>query len=51
MKNRIKELRDFYIIWITQSLSQLGSAITDKFDRRPVAFSNCPVRLFQLAIR
>ena len=28
MKNRIKELRDFYIIWITQSLSQLGSAIT-----------------------
>lgn len=28
MKNRIKELRDFYIIWSTQSLSQLGSAIT-----------------------
>ena len=29
MKNRIKELRDFYIIWSTQSLSQLGSAITE----------------------
>ena len=28
MKNRIKELRDFYILWSTQSLSQLGSAIT-----------------------
>ncbi|WP_026653578.1 MFS transporter [Butyrivibrio proteoclasticus] len=28
MKNRIKELKDFYIIWSTQSLSQLGSAIT-----------------------
>ena len=28
MKNRIMELRDFYIIWSTQSLSQLGSAIT-----------------------
>ncbi len=28
MKNRIKQLRDFYIIWSTQSLSQLGSAIT-----------------------
>ena len=25
MKNRIKELRDFYVIWSTQSLSQLGS--------------------------
>ena len=24
----IKELRDFYILWITQSLSQLGSAVT-----------------------
>ncbi len=29
MKNRIKELKDFYIIWSTQSLSQLGSAITE----------------------
>ncbi len=29
MKNRIKELRDFYILWSTQSLSQLGSAITE----------------------
>ena len=29
MKNRIKELKDFYIIWFTQSLSQLGSAITE----------------------
>ncbi len=29
MKNRIKKLRDFYIIWSTQSLSQLGSAITE----------------------
>ncbi len=29
MKNRIKQLRDFYIIWSTQSLSQLGSAITE----------------------
>ena len=28
MKNRIKNLRDFYILWSTQSLSQLGSAIT-----------------------
>ena len=28
MKNRFKELKDFYIIWSTQSLSQLGSAIT-----------------------
>ena len=29
MKNRIKELKDFYMLWITQSLSQLGSAITE----------------------
>lgn len=29
MKNRIKDLRDFYIVWSTQSLSQLGSAITE----------------------
>lgn len=29
MKNRIKELKDFYILWSTQSLSQLGSAITE----------------------
>ena len=28
MKNRIHELRDFYILWSTQSLSQLGSAMT-----------------------
>ena len=28
MKNRIKELKSFYILWSTQSLSQLGSAIT-----------------------
>ncbi len=28
MKNRIKKLRDFYILWSTQSLSQLGSAMT-----------------------
>ena len=28
MKNRINKLRDFYILWSTQSLSQLGSAIT-----------------------
>ena len=28
MKNLIKQLRDFYIIWSTQSLSQLGSAMT-----------------------
>ncbi len=26
--NRKNELRDFYILWITQSLSQLGSAVT-----------------------
>ena len=29
MKNLIKQLRDFYIIWSTQSLSQLGSAMTE----------------------
>lgn len=29
MKNRIKQLRDFYIIWSTQSLSMLGSAMTE----------------------
>ena len=28
MKNRIKRLKDFYILWSTQSLSQLGSAMT-----------------------
>ena len=28
MKNRINGLRDFYILWSTQSLSQLGSAMT-----------------------
>ncbi len=28
MKNRIMRLRDFYILWSTQSLSQLGSAMT-----------------------
>lgn len=28
MKNRIKKLRNFYILWSTQSLSQLGSAMT-----------------------
>ncbi len=28
MENRIKKLRDFYILWSTQSLSQLGSAMT-----------------------
>ena len=26
--NKKKDLRDFYILWSTQSLSQLGSAIT-----------------------
>ena len=26
--NKINELREFYILWSTQSLSQLGSAIT-----------------------
>jgi len=29
MKNLIKQLKDFYIIWSTQSLSQLGSAMTE----------------------
>lgn len=29
MKNRIKELKSFFILWSTQSLSQLGSAITE----------------------
>ncbi len=29
MKNAKKQLRDFYIIWSTQSLSQLGSAMTE----------------------
>ncbi|WP_458459652.1 MFS transporter, partial [Pseudobutyrivibrio sp.] len=29
MKNRIHGLRDFYILWSTQSLSQLGSAMTE----------------------
>lgn len=29
MKNLIKQLRDFYIIWSTQSLSMLGSAMTE----------------------
>ena len=29
MKNRINGLRDFYILWSTQSLSQLGSAMTE----------------------
>ena len=29
MKTGIKELKDFYILWSTQSLSQLGSAITE----------------------
>ena len=28
MKNRIHELKDFCILWSTQSLSQLGSAMT-----------------------
>ena len=28
MKNRTHELKDFYILWSTQSLSQLGSAMT-----------------------
>ena len=27
MKNRIYELKDFYILWSTQGLSQLGSAM------------------------
>lgn len=29
MKNRIHELKDFYILWSTQGLLQLGSAITN----------------------
>jgi len=29
MKNRIHELKDFYILWGTQGLSQLGSAMTN----------------------
>ncbi|MBQ9663739.1 MAG: MFS transporter [Oscillospiraceae bacterium] len=29
MKKRISELKDFYILWSTQSLSQLGSAMTN----------------------
>jgi len=29
MKNRICELKDFYIFWSTQELSQLGSAMTN----------------------
>ena len=29
MKNRINGLKDFYILWSTQSLSQLGSAMTE----------------------
>ena len=29
MKNRKKVLKEFYILWSTQSLSQLGSAMTD----------------------
>ena len=29
MKNGKNELRDFYILWTTQSLSQLGSAVTE----------------------
>lgn len=29
MKNRIDELKDFYIFWSTQELSQLGSAMTN----------------------
>ena len=29
MKTGIKELKDFHILWSTQSLSQLGSAITE----------------------
>ena len=28
MKNRNKGLKDFYLLWSTQSLSQLGSAMT-----------------------
>ncbi len=29
MKNRIHELKDFYILWSTQGLSQLGSSMTN----------------------
>ena len=29
MKNRIHELKNFYILWTTQELSQLGSAMTN----------------------
>ena len=29
MKNRIYELKDFYILWSTQGLSQLGSTMTN----------------------
>lgn len=29
MKNKIHELKDFYILWSTQELSQLGSAMTN----------------------
>lgn len=29
MKNRIHELKDFYILWSTQGLSQLGSTMTN----------------------
>ena len=29
MKNKINELKDFYILWSTQSLSQLGSSMTE----------------------
>lgn len=29
MKNRIHDLKDFYILWSTQGLSQLGSAMTN----------------------
>ena len=28
MKNRIQDLKNFYILWSTQSLSQLGSTMT-----------------------
>ena len=28
MKTKKNELRDFYLLWSTQSLSQLGSAMT-----------------------
>ena len=28
MKNKNNELKDFYILWSTQSLSQLGSSLT-----------------------